>query len=198
MFKTAPFKNRENLAALLNSMQLLGEAVEIGTHRGDYAATFLKEWQGKKLHCVDPWRAVPGYEVQAEMLVDIMQSDGNREHDYEAAVRNTSPYSARVEFIKKTSEDAAPLFEDNSLDFVYLDGDHQYEPVKKDLSLWWPKVRSGGVLAGHDIVCPGEIGGGWGMYIKPAVEEHMIAYSLDVFVIVEVKSLPYSYYMVKP
>lgn len=198
MLKTANFQNRISLPHLLNKLHLAGEAVEIGTHRGDYAAQFIDAWAGRLLHCVDPWAAVPGYEEQAQMLVDIMWSDGNRDHDFEVARKAVHKHRSRVNFIRATSEDAAPLFADNSLDFVYLDGDHQYEPVKKDLSLWWPKVKRGGILAGHDIVCPGEIGGGWGMYIRPAVEEHITTYNIDAFIIEEAKSLPYSYYMVKP
>jgi hypothetical protein len=48
------------------------------------------------------------------------------------------------------SHEAAPLFPDGSLDFVYLDGNHQYEGITQDLALWWPKVRAPGILAGHD------------------------------------------------
>ena len=43
-------------------------------------------------------------------------------------------------------------FANNSVDFVYLDGDHQYEPVKSEIEAWYPKVRVGGILAGHDYV----------------------------------------------
>src|SRR5262249_3794937 len=52
--------------------------------------------------------------------------------------------------LKMSSEKAALLFEDGSVDFVFVDGDHGYEAVKRDLAAWFPKVKAGGVLAGHD------------------------------------------------
>ena len=55
-----------------------------------------------------------------------------------------------VETINKTSIEAANLISER-LDFVYLDGDHSYKNVKKELELYYPKVKSGGLLAGHDF-----------------------------------------------
>ena len=54
--------------------------------------------------------------------------------------------------IKLPSERAAALFADASVDFVYLDGDHGGAAVRRNLEAWFPKIRSGGVLAGHDYL----------------------------------------------
>ena len=54
--------------------------------------------------------------------------------------------------VKLASERAASLFEDGSVDFVYLDADHAEAAVQRDLEVWFPKVRPGGVLAGHDYL----------------------------------------------
>ena len=51
-----------------------------------------------------------------------------------------------------TSEQASNLFADNSLDFVYIDGNHKYEYVLQDLNLWYPKVKQGGYLMGDDYL----------------------------------------------
>ena len=59
-------------------------------------------------------------------------------------------YSDRVVFIKKFSEEAVDDIP-NDLDFVYIDGNHSYEFVKKDIELYYAKMRSGGVLGGHDF-----------------------------------------------
>ncbi|MEK6882331.1 MAG: class I SAM-dependent methyltransferase [Nanoarchaeota archaeon] len=56
----------------------------------------------------------------------------------------------RVTFIQKTSDDSARIIP-NDLDFVYIDGDHSYKQVKKDIGNYYPKIRKGGILAGHDI-----------------------------------------------
>lgn len=49
-----------------------------------------------------------------------------------------------------TSERAALLFPDESLDFVFIDADHRYAEVRADVARWWPKVKPGGTIAGHD------------------------------------------------
>lgn len=51
---------------------------------------------------------------------------------------------------KSTSEKASTLFKDDSIDFCFIDGDHAYESVKKDLELYWPKIKKDGIISGHD------------------------------------------------
>lgn len=55
-----------------------------------------------------------------------------------------------VSMIEATSVQASRQFEDATLDFVFLDADHSYDAVKADIAAWWPKVKPGGILAGHD------------------------------------------------
>ncbi|KKL18297.1 hypothetical protein LCGC14_2476930 [marine sediment metagenome] len=57
----------------------------------------------------------------------------------------------RVEIIKDYSENAVNLFREYSLDFVYIDANHSYKYVYQDLELWSSKVKSGGIIAGHDV-----------------------------------------------
>jgi predicted O-methyltransferase YrrM len=54
--------------------------------------------------------------------------------------------------IKGNSQDVHIQFKDESIDFLFLDGSHAYEDVKKDLKLWYPKVKKGGVISGHDYM----------------------------------------------
>lgn len=57
----------------------------------------------------------------------------------------------RVKILKGLSWDQAEFVKDNELDFIFIDADHSYEAVKKDIIAWYPKVRKGGIISGHDI-----------------------------------------------
>jgi hypothetical protein len=59
-------------------------------------------------------------------------------------------FGDRVELVKNSSAIAAPYFQNDSIDFVYIDGDHSFEGIMFDLYHWVPKVRVGGIVSGHD------------------------------------------------
>src|SRR5690606_5275623 len=122
--------------------KLTGDAVEIGTHRGEFAKHLLSQWDGR-LYCVDPWADVDGYN-------DLLTGT-DRESDYAICRGELSKFGARAEMIRMTSEQFAPFVQDESLAFCYIDGDHREEMVRRDIALWWPKIKPGGILAGHDL-----------------------------------------------
>lgn len=57
----------------------------------------------------------------------------------------------RVKILEGNSDSFTPLFEDGTVDFIFIDADHRYTQFKKDLDNWYPKVRPGGLLCGHDF-----------------------------------------------
>jgi predicted O-methyltransferase YrrM len=74
----------------------------------------------------------------------------------EASVRaNLAPVSSAVNLYREDGVKAASRYEDGSLDFVFLDDDHSGPHVLAELEAWWPKIRPGGTLAGHDYDWPG-------------------------------------------
>lgn len=101
------------------------------------------------MHMVDPW------EKQDEKLY---QDISNREQSHQDKLFNDlaeymkERHPGRHELHRGYSVQEALKFPDNSLDFVYLDARHDYEGVKEDLHAWWPKLKPGGVMAGHDFV----------------------------------------------
>ena len=70
---------------------------------------------------------------------------------YETIARQKlSQFGPRAQIIKSFSVEAASTIPDGSLDFVFIDALHEYEPVKQDMAAWYPKVRKDGIFSGHD------------------------------------------------
>jgi hypothetical protein len=188
--------SRNQFGQWLTSLDMIGLAAEIGTHRGEFAKTLLKVWKGR-LWCVDPWANPTGYEEQAAMLPGLGGDGIDREADLAEARQTLRIYVGRHTLIRSTSQDAVSQVP-NNLDFVYIDGDHRKDAVYQDLHSWYPKLRKGGILAGHDWFCPGERDGLWGVNIQPALNGFCVDLGIDrVYLIVEEGGLPWSWYLFK-
>lgn len=118
--------------------------VEVGVQRGEFAEMICQGIPGLKYYGVDSWTPYKDYQ-------DIKASyRGQEAFDelYETARKRLQPYDFTL--IKKWSIEAAKDFEDGSLDFVYIDGNHRFEYVVQDIAAWLPKIRKEGMIAGHD------------------------------------------------
>lgn len=113
---------------------------EIGVQEGGYTQILLERIPGLKLYGVDLWELYPGYRDFREY--DILKS-------YETAKTKTKDYNC--ELIKGWSHEVVNKFEDNSLDFVFIDANHAYQYVVQDIANWSKKVRPGGIVYGHDF-----------------------------------------------
>lgn len=137
---------RGELGELLNRMGLLGEGVEIGVASGEFSESILDSWEGRRLHLVDAWKHLPDY-------IDVANvSDEAHAERLRSLPKRLMPHEGRYLIHRALSSEAAGTFAHGSLDFAYLDADHSCEAVRDDLRLWYPKVRSGGILAGHDFI----------------------------------------------
>jgi len=116
---------------------------EIGVAAGRYSRFLCFKIKGLKLFCVDPWLA---YDEYVEYHNESEQVIFNAA--FEKAKERLAPFDC--EFIRKYSIDAAKDFKDESLDFVFIDGNHSFEYVVDDIAAWSKKVRKGGIVAGHD------------------------------------------------
>lgn len=112
---------------------------EIGVHRGVYAQQILKRIPNLKLYCIDLWDNYTGY--------TDYRPDQHTPAYLEAQER-TKGFDCTL--IKNWSHEAVKDFADESLDYVYIDGNHTFEYVVQDIALWSKKVRTGGLVCGHD------------------------------------------------
>jgi len=116
---------------------------EIGVEKGQFAETLLRKIPELKLYAVDCWE--PYSEYREGKNYDINQY-------YQRALEKLTPFGDRVEIIKKYSMDALADVPDESLDFVYIDANHEFQHAVNDIAEWSKKVKKGGVISGHDFV----------------------------------------------
>ena len=121
-------------------------AIEIGVWRGDFTGTMNSSLNPVRTIGVDPYLLYEGYTDKPD--VNEFANQENLDQLYERVQKRFT--SEGWELVRKQSVHAATDWADNSVDFVYLDGDHKYEPVLQDIEAWWPKIRPGGIWSGHD------------------------------------------------
>ena len=127
----------------LNNIVGKGVGAEVGVYRGDLSKEILRLWDNGTMFLIDIWRKV------GEEYTDVCNDDEQLGYMMEVC-EVIKGNEDRANLIRATSETASTLFQNESLDFVYIDANHSYEHVKKDLELWFPKVKKGGIFAGHD------------------------------------------------
>ena len=131
---------RQDLYIVMEDMGCFKNGVEVGVARGKNAHVMLNTIKGLNLVCVDPWTPYSNW-GQHEM---------NKR--YELTVRRLRPYikTNQVHIGREESMDAVRKVKNGSLDFVYIDGFHDFDWVMPDLIFWAQKVRRHGIVAGHD------------------------------------------------
>lgn len=146
---------RKELAYFINRLKLKN-GVEVGVGHGGYANYLLMN-TNIFLNLVDPYQL--GY---AEF----------RRSSKENTLALMSKFEGRYKLYQSESISASQNFKNGDLDFIYIDACHDYPEVKKDLEAWWPKLRSGGIFAGHDYPkAPG---------VKQAVDEFVLKNNLKL------------------
>jgi hypothetical protein len=141
--------SRNDFAGFLGKdLGAAGEGALVGVGGGAFMDALLGIWNSSKLHLVDAWKQQPGLGADANNVPDEQQETLLSE----TYSRLNSHDAQRYRVLRETSERAAPTFADCSLEFVYVDGRRDMAGVLADLIDWWPKVKPGGILAGHDYL----------------------------------------------
>ena len=133
--------------------------VEIGCWKGQSASFMGVEIHNSrkniKFDCVDHWSHAEGCPNPTWMPTEKSL--------FEVFLSNTERVNHIITPVKMMSTDAAKKYWDNSLDFVFIDGDHTHEACKADILAWLPKMKDGSILAGHDY--------GWCTGVRTAVHD---------------------------
>jgi len=151
--------------------EVLGElgfkiGAEVGVAQGNHAVTLCKGNPGVHLFCVDVWDLYPGYNEYTDRI-----------HKYYAeAVTKLAPYNCT--FVKNFSMDAVQSFENESLDFVYIDGAHDFKNVAMDIAEWTKKVKIGGIVFGHDYKRSRDTHGKYPVDVKDVVQAYTYSHSI--------------------
>lgn len=121
-----------------------GTWVELGSWTGRSAAYCVVELINRQkigqFHCVDHWQGQPDIAYDPKIVQNLRQ----------IFCTNLASVIDQINLIDNCSWDAAQQFDDQSVDFCYVDAGHDYESVTRDLQAWWPKMRDGSRFAGDD------------------------------------------------
>ena len=138
--------------------------VEVGSWKGRstsfLAVEIVNSNKNVDFYCVDTWEG----SVEHQGLNFLPQL-------YDIFLNNMRPVEGYYIPLKMTSFEASKKFEDGTLKFVFLDASHEYQDIKNDIKFWLPKIKPGGVLAGHDYYVDGY---DWFPGVKKAVNEELI------------------------
>ena len=127
--------------------------VEIGVYHGSNAVRLMKTLP-KRLYLIDCWE-----EQDKQIYNDPCNMNEKVHKSNYMGVCKLFKDIENIRMFKMYSEEALPLFEDHSLDWIYIDGNHGYESTKKDILMWHSKVKMGGWISGHDWSGPAHVQG---------------------------------------
>lgn len=120
---------------------------EIGVWRGHTSQVLLHFLPGiRSYHLVDPWANYADYEKSGDAKANEAIALAR-----DLCAERLDPFRNKLVWHAMYSHEAAGRVEPGSLDLVFIDGNHDYDYVKRDIACWLPKLRRGGILAGHDL-----------------------------------------------
>jgi len=150
-------ENLQNAKLLLDRQELLellpknAKVAELGVDEGGFSERIVTTCTPAELHLVDFWGSDRYNQNKRKAVEDRFHSQ--RE-------------SGQVSIHLGLSTEVVHSFEDGYFDWVYIDTDHKYKTTIQELELWSKKVKSGGILAGHDYIT-----GNWNNIVRYGVIE---------------------------
>lgn len=143
---------------------------EIGVYKGLFSEMFCQA--GLKMYSIDPWLAYKGAGRSA-------RNQEEQDAVYEEAKNILAQYGRLSVIVRKTSTDALQNFRNESLDFIYIDGNHIFPYAAMDIYEWSKKVRRGGVVSGHDYFNTPPHATNVMCHVKAAVDAYVALQGID-------------------
>jgi predicted O-methyltransferase YrrM len=141
-----PLATREDIGPYIEE-EGLKTGMEIGVQRGYSAKRLLLDWKScERFYLVDLWKQQENYADSANV------GNEDQQQIFLEAQERLRPWVNKTIFLPMPSAAAAPKIRDEELDFIYIDARHDFCGVKEDMELYWPKLKKGGIMAGHDYV----------------------------------------------
>lgn len=133
-------KYRKHLNKLLPKNPV---TVELGVAEGFFSADIVRDWNSSIHYAVDNWSPIGSV------------GDGSfpqewHTKNYENAVKRFSQFGDKITILRGPTYRMSQHVKNETCDLVYVDADHSYEGVKRDIESWWPKLKRGGIMAFHD------------------------------------------------
>lgn len=126
-----------------------GNGVEVGVLRGHFSEAILDAWPNGHLTSIDCWRHQDPA-IYPEHNPELNAEQAVQDDCYYDTINRLERFRDRSTVMREFSTPASIRFADRSLAFVYLDANHSFEATTEAIEVWAPKVKLGGLLAGHD------------------------------------------------
>ena len=141
--------------AMLRTLPQNSVCAEIGVYRGAFSRIIMDVVNPKSLYLIDPWQWKKQWYVKhsVEELESMRTGENTPEGDslYEA-VAKLFRNKPEVKILRAPSVEASAQFQNAHFDWIFIDGDHRYEPCRDDIRHWWPKLKLGGFICGDDYL----------------------------------------------
>jgi SAM-dependent MidA family methyltransferase len=135
-----------NRTELIQSLNLEGVGLELGVFQGNFSHTLLNNTK-LYMYLIDSWRY---FEVGYKDIRN--QQDEIHNLNMATVVSRLRKFENRYTLIRDLSVNANKIFANEFFDFIYIDANHSYISAKKDIEAWYPKLKIGGIFAGHDYL----------------------------------------------
>jgi len=138
--------HRDHFFPLMINKLELKIGAEIGVDKGGFSKHIMGKSDMRKYYCIDTWQDDFGSDHKPDYF------DAEGEARYKEAATTLAEYikEDKLTMVRKTGLNASKYFGTESIDFCYIDGDHSLGGIYNDIVAWTPKVKVGGIIAGHD------------------------------------------------